>query len=412
MKFSEKASKKTRPERNITLFLLSQSISMFGTSLVQYAIMWSITLETQSGWMVTLFVLAGFLPTLLLSPLAGVWVDRYSRKTLILCADASIAFCTLLMALLFFMGFEGFEMLFIVTALRALGTAVQTPATLAILPQIVPQEQLTKINGIQSSLQSLNYFIAPALGGAILAWLPLESILLIDVGTAIIGIVVLAFFVKVTDHKTPQKTSEKGYFDELREALTFIRAQRVLFSLFVYLSLLYFFVAAPVFLTPLQVTRSFGPDVWRLTAVELAFSTGMLLGGVFMAKWGGFKNHVHMMIFSVFFFGIFIIALATTTIFWLYLLWMMIVGFALPLFNTSVTVLLQKRVEENMQGRIFSIYTMISSGMMPLGMLVMGPIADVWKLETILLITGIMVILQSFFMAINKKFILFGKNQS
>lgn len=399
-------------KRNITLFLLSQSVSMFGTSLVQYAIMWSITLETQSGWMVTLFVLAGFVPTLMLSPLAGVWADRYSRKTLILCADASIAFCTLLMALLFFMGFKGFEMLFIITALRALGTAVQTPATLAILPQLVPQEKLTKINGIQSSLQSLNYFIAPAFGGALLAWLPLKSILLIDVGTAIIGIIVLMFFVKVPDREKPQRTSEKGYFDEFRKAFSFICAQRVLLSLFFYLSLLFFFVATPTFLTPLQVARSFGTDVWRLVAVEVAFSNGMLLGGVFMVRWGGFKNHVHTMIFSVFFFGIFIIALATTAIFWLYLLWMMIVGFALPLFNTSVTVLLQKRVEENMQGRIFSIYTMISSGMMPLGMLVMGPIADVWKLETILLITGIVVLLQSFFMAVNKSFILFGKDQS
>ena len=94
-------------KRNIVLFLGSQTISLFGSALVQFAILWHITLETKSGIMMMLYILCGFVPTFLLSPFAGVWADRFNRKLLIAGADMLIAVSTLALAILFMNGYGG-----------------------------------------------------------------------------------------------------------------------------------------------------------------------------------------------------------------------------------------------------------------------------------------------------------------
>ncbi|MHB8062118.1 MAG: MFS transporter, partial [Ruminiclostridium sp.] len=131
-------------KKNIILFLSSQTISLFGSSLVQYAIMWYITLKTQSGVMMTISIICGFVPAFFLSPFAGVWADRYNRKVIIILADSMIAVTTLILAILFFMGFEAMWLLFLMSAIRALGSGIQTPAIGAFLPQLVPEDKLIK----------------------------------------------------------------------------------------------------------------------------------------------------------------------------------------------------------------------------------------------------------------------------
>lgn len=166
-------------KKDIILFLSSQTISLFGSSLVQYAIMWYITLTTESGMMMTLYIICGFIPTFILSPFAGVWADRFNRKILIMAADASIAVATLVLAIVFLLGYEATWLLFVMAAIRALGTGVQTPAVGAILPQIVPKEQLTKINGINGSIQAIIMFVSPIVSAGLLTWTTLEMIFLL-----------------------------------------------------------------------------------------------------------------------------------------------------------------------------------------------------------------------------------------
>lgn len=117
--------------------------------------MWYITLTTQSGIMMTIAIICGFVPTFILSPFAGVWADRYNRKMLIIISDSAIALATLVLAILFLSGYESLWMLFAVYVIRSIGTGIQGPAVGAILPQIVPQEHLTKVNGINGSIQAL-----------------------------------------------------------------------------------------------------------------------------------------------------------------------------------------------------------------------------------------------------------------
>ena len=163
-------------KKNIILFITSQTISLFGSSLVQYAIMWYITLETQSGVMMTIFIICGFLPTFFLSPFAGVWADRYNRKILILLSDSMIASVTLILAILFILGYKEIWLLFTISAIRALGSAVQMPAVGAFIPQMVPEDKLMKVNGTNSSIQAMIMLISPMASGALLT---MASILLL-----------------------------------------------------------------------------------------------------------------------------------------------------------------------------------------------------------------------------------------
>lgn len=149
-------------KKNISLFLASQSVSLFGSSLVQYAIIWYITLTTQSGIMMTISTVCGFLPQLLISSFGGVWADRYNKKHIIVISDSAIAISTLIVAILFITGVESIWILFIALAIRSFGAGVQTPTVNAIVPNIVPQEKLMKVNGINTTIQSIILILSPA----------------------------------------------------------------------------------------------------------------------------------------------------------------------------------------------------------------------------------------------------------
>ena len=396
-------------KKNIILFLVSQTISLFGSALVQYAIMWYITLKTQSGIMMTISIICGFLPTFFISPFAGVWADRYNRKILIVLSDSVIAIATLVLAILFLMGYNALWLLFVISAVRALGSGIQTPAIGAILPGLVPEDKLTKVNSINGTIQSLVFLASPMLSGALLSFATIEVIMFIDVITAIIGVSTLLIFVKVPDHSKVSKVQTTGYVDDFKNGLEYIKSHAYVKRFFFFCAF-FFFLATPVaFLTPLLVTRSFGSDVWKLIANEITFSGGMIVGGIVMSVWGGFKNKIYTMALSSIAMGICTFALGIIPVFWIYLFFMVLFGIAMPMFNTPSTVLLQEKVDENYLGRVFGVYGMIASSVMPLGMLIFGPLSDIIKIEWLLVGTGIFIFIISLFMLKNKILIEAGK---
>lgn len=389
-------------KKNIMLFLASQTLSLFGSMLVQYAITWYITLKTQSGIMMTIAIICGFLPMFFISPFAGVWADRYNRKILIMLADTGIAISTLILAVLFFMGYNEPWLLFVASGIRALGAGIQTPAVGAFIPQLVPSDRLTKINATNSTIQSVIMLIAPMISGAMMTLVPIQMIFFIDVITAAIAVLILFLFLHVSAHRKAVSNKEISYFSDMKKGFVYINAHKYLKRFFLFDAVFFILAAPAAFLTPLQVTRSFGNDIWRLTAVEITFSIGMMIGGIFMASWNGFKNKVHTMIMSTIVIGTCTFALGIIPVFWIYLLFMSLTGFAIPIFNTPATVLLQERVEGNFLGRVFGVSSMIASIMMPMGMLVLGPAADLVKIEWLLIGTGLIMVVQSFFMLKSK----------
>lgn len=380
---------KEKWKRDIGLFLGSQTVSLFGSMLVQYAISWYITLKTQSGTMMTISIICGMIPTFLISPFAGVWADRYDRKKLIIIADSTIALTTVIVAVLFFMGYREYWLLFAALVIRAIGAGVQSPAVSAYLPSLVPEEQLMRINGIFGSVQALTMLLCPMLSAALLTFSSIEYIFLIDVGTAALAVSILFFFLKSPVKGNSPVKAELSYFHDIREGFRYIGRHPYIKRFFVF-SAAFFFLCAPVaFLTPLQVTRNYGTEVWRLTAIEISFSLGMTFGGIMMGVWGGLKNRVLTMALSAGLMGVFTIALGIIPWFVPYLAIMGLFGILMPAFNTPATVMLQEKVEDDFRGRVFGVLTMISTIMMPAGMLIFGPVADTIRIEILLVGTGV-----------------------
>ncbi|MDF2651683.1 MAG: transporter [Paenibacillus sp.] len=392
-------------KRDIIIFLSSQTFSLFGSALVQYAIMWYVTLTTKSGMMMTLFIVCGFIPTFLLSPFAGVWADRFNRKKLIMIADAMIAIVTLLLAITFMLGYDEIWLLFVIAAVRALGAGIQTPAVGAILPQIVPEDKLTKINGINGSLQALMMFVAPIVSATLLTMATIEVIFFIDVVTAAIAISTLLLFLRIPLHQKATDKQTTSYMDDFKQGLSYIKNHNFLKTFFIFFAFFFVLMAPAAFLTPLQVTRSFGDDYWRLTAIEIAFSVGMMAGGAVIASWGGFRNKVYTMTFASMIMGVSTLVLGIVPIFWIYLAVMAVFGVAVPVFNTPTTVMLQEKVDPNYLGRIFGVFGMISTSMMPIGMLIFGPLADVMAIEWLLVGTGLFMVILSLFFIRNKRLV-------
>ncbi|MDD2288228.1 MAG: MFS transporter [Bacteroidales bacterium] len=395
-------------QKKTAIFLGSQAISLFGSSLVQYAILWYITLETKSGTMMMISIVFGFVPTFFLAPFAGVWADRYNRKLLIALSDSMIALSTLLLAILFWLGHDYIWLLFLMSAVRAIGGGIQTPAVGAFLPQIVPKDKLFRINGINSSIQAVINLLSPMLAGAVLSIASIEAIFLIDVFTATIAVLSLIFLLKVPPHAKAMQKQTLSYFADLKAGLSYIKNHGYLKNFFIFCAFFFFLIAPGAFLTPLQVAKSYGDEVWRLTAIEVAFSIGMMLGGVLISLWKGFKNKIHTMAFATFIMGFSTFLLGLTPLFWIYLGIMFIYGIVIPIYHTPTTVLLQHQVEEEFHGRVFGVLSMISSSTVPMSMLLFGPLADLVKVEWILLTSGSLLLVLSFFFVRNKSLLYHG----
>lgn len=403
-------------KKNTALFLSGQALTLFGSSVVQYAILWHITLGTQSGTMMTVFSIALFLPMFFISPFGGVWADRFNKKNIINMADGAVALASLIVAAFLFFGIDHAGLLLACAVVRSLGQGVQLPAVGAFIPQIVPQKHLTRINGIQGSIQSVSMLAAPMASGALMSFAPLETLFLVDVVTAAIGISILLFLVKVSpvDNGNDANAGHTGidYFHDLKEGLRYIRNHKFIFRLII-LSIFFFIAVSPAaFLTPLQVTRKFGADVWRLTAIEIVFLTGMVAGGLLIGAWGGFKNRVYTMALSCALCGIEAAGLGLAPHFVLYLVIMGIMGITMPLYNTPVMTLLQTSVDSAYMGRVLSVFNMVSSIMMPAGMVLFGPLADIVSIDSILMVTGAGIVVLSVPFIASKTLREAGKTQS
>lgn len=388
-------------------FLTAQTISLFGSSLVQYAIVWYVTLSTSSGRMLTISTVCGFAPQIAISLFAGVWIDRYDRKMLIMLSDTVIALSTLILAIAFLSGHRNIWLLFTVLMIRSAGTGIQTPAVNAVIPQIVPQEHLMRVNGIQSTITALIMFLSPAVSGAILSVSTLETTLFIDVFTALIGVgitSVLAIPGYRKDRMEDHAGTSSG-ISSLKQGFLYLKTDSFVRHLLLFQIAVLFLISPSAFLTPLMVSRTFGPQVWRLTASEMTYSIGSVLGGILITSWGGFKKRLKTTVLAGWLYGVLMAGLGMAPAFLIYLACNMMIGITSPCYNSPITVSIQEQVPASMQGRVFSFMQISTSCALPLGMMVFGPLADVIRIQTLLIGGGVAVMIctAAFYFAIIKK---------
>lgn len=378
--------------KRILLFLASQCITLFGSTLVQMALVWYATMKTSSGVWVAAFTVCSYLPQFFISFLGGVWADRYHRKTLIIGADLLIAFSTFLMVLVIPHIVSETVMLgglLGMSVIRSAGAGIQTPAVNAVIPQLVPENQLMRYNGINATIQSLVNFAAPMAAGVMFAVSSLRMTLMVDVITAVIGTILLARIVLPKQNRSLERS---GTFADMKMGIQYTFSERLIRKLFLIYGLFTFLCVPAGYLAGLFVRRIFGETYWYLTAVEVVGFAGMMAGGAVMSIWGGFQRREKTLAVGLAAFGTFAISMGFSKNFILYLSLMVFYGIALTMVQTAITTMLQEKADLSMQGRVFGLLGTMYSGFLPIGMAVFGPLADVIPLQWMIIGSGIVLI--------------------
>lgn len=377
-------------KRNVVLFLSGQTVSLFGSMIVQYAVMWYVTFETRSGVAVAIYAVAAFLPQGIVSIFGGTLADRMNRRVLVMIADGSIAAATLVLAVLMMNGVTDLWIILLAVAVRSVGAGVQSPAVQAMIPQIAPADQLMRVNGIFGTIQSAMALLAPAVAGVVFGVFGLVPVFFIDVVTAVIGIGFLAMVAVPTLASVAERTT--SYRADLVAGMRYIWAHGTVRWLLGVFAIIFLLTVAPSFITPLMVARTFGSEVWMLTVLEIAFSVGMLIGGVLISTLLAKRSRIGLIIVSTFGFAVFTIGLGLSPDLWIFYGFMFLVGLFVPMFSTPVMTLIQETVEPEMHGRVFSYLGIVMALATPIGMSVFGPLADVISVQTLLVGAGIVMI--------------------
>ena len=376
-----------RWKANVALFLTGQTVSLFGSMIVQYAVMWYITFQTGSGVAIALYALAAFLPQGLISIFGGVLADRMNRRVLIMLADGTIAAVTLVLAVLMANGVTDLWIIMLAVAARSVGAGFQTPAVSAIVPQLVPGDQLMRVNGIFQTIQSGMALIAPAAAGAVFGLFGIVPVFFIDVVTAVIGIGLLFFVTVPTLASIAEKTT--SYREDLVEGMRYIWHHAIVRWLLLVFAIIFLLTVAPSFVTPLLIAREYGNDVALVTILELAFSIGMLGGGVLVSTLLAKRSRMGLILVSTFGFAAFSVGLGLSPNLWFFYGFMFGIGLLVPLFSTPFMTLIQETVPADKHGRVFSYVGIVMALATPVGMSIFGPLADVISVQSLLVVAGI-----------------------
>lgn len=374
-------------------FFASQCITLFGSQIVQMAIVWYVTLQTNSGSWVAAFSICAYLPQFFVSFIGGVLADRYNRKYLIMGSDALIAAVTLTMMLIMpYIAAESMLLfaLLLMSVIRSAGAGIQNPAVNAVIPQLVPETHLMCYNGINATMQSAVQFGAPAAAAVVLTMCTLRATLLIDIVTAVIGIGVFSCILLPKQEKNQERISvpaDIGIGIWYAHSCKAVGKTLVIYGLFVFLTV------PAGYLSGLLVSRIFGDTYWYLTAVEVVGFGGMMLGGLLMSVWRGFKSRRLTLAAGLGLFGAMAIGMGVSRLFLLYLVFMTMYGIALTTVQTTITTVLQENSEASMQGRVFGLMCSLYSSCYPIGMALFGPLADSIPLQWIMILSGIVLLL-------------------
>ena len=374
-----------------------QAFSMAGSRLAQFALVWWLTQTTGSATVLATATLVAILPGVVLGPFAGTLVDRWNRRTVMIVADGFIALVSAWLAYLFWSGSASVWHVYVAMLARALGEAFHWPAMQASTSLMVPKQHLSRVAGLNQTINGALNIVAPPLGAILLAFLPIHGILGIDVVTASIAIACL-FLVVIPqpERKAVAGTERQGsVWEDFRAGLRYVRGWPGLMAI-VFLAMIINFIVNPAFsLMPLLVTEHFHGGALQLGWLEAAWGVGMLAGGLLLTIWGGFRRRVYTSLSGLVVSGIAIavVGLAPEHGFALALSGLFVAGFMNPLVNGPFVAILQAAVAPEIQGRVFTLVGSIAALMSPLGLMIAGPLSDVVGVRTWFIVGGFATIL-------------------
>jgi DHA3 family macrolide efflux protein-like MFS transporter len=316
-------------------------------------------------------------------------------------ADASIAIATLGLIWLFASGHIEIWHIFLLMGIRSMGGAFHHPAMTSSTSLMVPEKHLARVSGANQTLQGIINITAPPLGALLIELISTQNVLFIDVGTAALAIIPLAF---IAIPKPPRQiaqangeTEKTTYWQDLRAGFTYVVKWPGLFGLIILAMLLNFLLSPASSLLPLVVTRIFKGGAVELGWVESTFGAGIIIGGILLSVWGGFKRRIVTSFSGIIGIGLGILltGLVPDDKFYLFIAAGFLTGFAQVFANGPLNAIFQASIAPDMQGRVFSLLGAGATAMMPLGLLIAGPVSDYFGIRFWFIFGGALCILMT-----------------
>ena len=366
-----------------------QFFSILTSSIVNFAIILWLSFETKSAEVLAFAAIAAMLPQSVLGLFTGIFIDRWKRKRVMIMADSFIAFCTLILAVLFYFDLAKISHIYVLLALRSVGSAFHMPAMQASVPLLAPKSELMRIAGINQVIQSVCNIAGPALAGLFITMMKMTNILLLDVAGAAFACLSLCF-VFIPDPSHEERNSELHLWREAKEAIMEVRNQYGLSWLFL-LSILATFVIMPVsVLFPLMTLNHFAGNAFQVSLVEVSWGGGALLAGALLGlkkyRWNEILliNGMYIALGLTFLFS----GLLPVSGFIWFAVLTALGGVCGSLYFATFTTVIQSRIDPGVMGRVFSFY--MSFSMLPsmIGLLSTGFLADSIGLGNTFIISG------------------------
>ncbi|MDZ4717737.1 MAG: MFS transporter [Roseiflexaceae bacterium] len=367
----------------VRFFLIwgGQALSLFGSSLAGFGLIWWLTQSTGSATVLAFGTIMTMIPGVLIGPFAGALVDRWDRRVVMITADSVGALAAATLAVLFWSGSIQLWHIYTIMFIRSLAGAFHFPAMQASTSLLVPEQQLTRVAGMNQMLQGASSIVAPPLGALLVGLLPLPGMMAIDVFTALIAVGTMS----LVHIPRPERIGELGtVLQDVRAGLSYIWNWAGLRAILILATVLNLLLVPAFSLLPILVTRHFVGGPFQLASMEAAMGIGMIAGGVLLGVWGGFKRRILTTIMGAAGLGIgaFMVGLAPAYLFPLALAGMGVMGAMSSIANGSLFAIVQSIVAPEMQGRVFTVMGSIAMSLSPIGLAIAGPLSDRFGVQT------------------------------
>ncbi len=372
--------------------LAGQSVSLITSGILQMSIIFYLTAKTNSAMVLSIATLMGFLPQAVIGPFAGTFVDRHSRKGVMIGADLMIAATGGFLAVVSVFMELPIWLIMLVLFVRSIGNAFHSPASSAVTPLMVPQDQLTKCAGYNQTMQAAVSLISPAAAAFLYSVWSLSTIILLDIIGAVLACGVVAVL-SIPNPPICTGESQNSFFRDMKEGYFELKKNKGLFALlWIGTAYMFFFMPISAFY-PLMSMGYFRGTPTHASIAEIAFAGGMLAGGILLSVWGGFKNRIFSIGLSVLVMGVSIAisGLLPTNAFFIFVICCTVMGLTSPFYGVQ-NALFQEQLPPEYLGRVFSLLGSVMSFAMPLGLLCSGIFAELIGVEKWFLLCGIGII--------------------
>lgn len=370
-----------------------QAFSLLGSAAVQFAIIWWLTLQTESAITLTVATIVGFIPNMVFGAFAGVWIDRYNRRTVMMAADGLVALSSLILGIVFLVtDTPPIWFVYVILFLRGLGSTFHSPAMQAAIPTLVPMEMLTKAGGWGNLIVSVSTMLGPVLGAALMMALPIASIMLVDILGAVFAIICLCF-VKIPD--IVHGTEKPRLMEDMKQGIRAMRNNRPLMAVFPAMLLCNIIYMPLGSLFPLLVYSHFGGTAWHNGVVEFVFSGGLLVSSLIIGIWGGMRRRFLMVALFIALLGAasLISGLLPASAFWAFVVLCFIMGGTGTFINVPLTAYTQETIAPEQMGKVFSLMMTLMTWAMPIGLLVAGPVSEMLGVDRWFAYSGVALII-------------------